>query len=155
MVKKIFSPDKVVMLANAIKLNGNISALAEHYKVSRETLYQYFKRDPKGKEIIDQVRGVNEETILDAAEHVLRYNLLNYKSNAGLAQRAAEKVIDRKGHLRGWVALPNETKVEESVESNFNALMEMIQERQSASNISDINMSAEHKSKCVTEVDLA
>lgn len=107
-----FNPDYADMMAAAIKFNGNITALAEHFKVSRETMHQYMKRNPKGKEIIDQVRCFNNETMLDCAEHVMRYNLMNYKSNAGLAQRASEKVIDRLGYLRGW--LPEKDAQEKS-----------------------------------------
>jgi hypothetical protein len=97
-----FKPDNDDILAIATKTNGNISQIADHFKVSRETVYQYLKRNPEGKAIIDRVRGLNTETELDLAEHVIRYNMANYKSNGGLAQRAAEKVIDKKGYIRGW-----------------------------------------------------
>ena len=97
-----FDPDKRDFLLNGIRFNGNITQLAAHYNVSRETVYQYIKRDPDGKQILEQVRGFNNEHFLDLSEHVIQYNLLNYKNNPGLAQRAAEKVIDKKGHLRGW-----------------------------------------------------
>lgn len=102
-----FNPEKSEMLAVAIKHNGNVQAIARHYNINQDTMYQYFKRDPEGKEIIDMVRGLNTETDLDLAEHVHRYNMANYKTNPGLAQRAAEKVIDKKGHLRGWIAPDN------------------------------------------------
>jgi len=102
-----FDPDKTDMLAVSIKYNGNISKIAEHYNVVRDTIYQYYRRDSVGKEIIDTVRGLNTETDLDQAEYVLRYNMANFKTNPGLAQRAAEKVIDRKGHLRDWNNAPN------------------------------------------------
>lgn len=98
-----FDPDKVDMLSKAIEFNGNISSLAQYYKVCRETMYQYLKRDPQGKAIIQQVRGYNTEFDLDLAEKVVRKNMENYEQNPGLAQRAAEKIIDRKGHLRGYV----------------------------------------------------
>lgn len=97
-----FDPNKSVMLATAIKYNGNVVAIADAMNVGRTTIYEYFKRNPEGKEIIDLVRGLNDEVLLDAAEHVFRYNVLNYKSSPGLAQRAAEKVIDKKGYMRGW-----------------------------------------------------
>lgn len=97
-----FDPDKADMLVIAIKYNGNISKIAEHYNVVRDTIYQYYRRDPEGKKIIDIVRGLNTESDLDQAEYVIRYNMANVKTNPGLAQRAAEKVIDRKGHLRDW-----------------------------------------------------
>jgi len=119
-----FSPDESDMLSAAIKYNGNITSLAEHFKVSRETMHQYMKRDPKGKEIIDQVRCYNRETTLDIAEHVIRYNLHNYKNNAHLAQRAAEKVIDRLGYLRGWLS----EKMSEQTDENKSLLAAKFEE---------------------------
>lgn len=97
-----FDPDKSDILIQSIKTNGNITALSSHYNVSRETIYEYFKRDPHGKSIVHTVRGYNTELDLDIAENVFRYNMNNIKSNAGLAQRAAEKVIEGKGYSRGW-----------------------------------------------------
>ena len=97
-----FNPDNSDMMVIAVKYNGNISKISEHYNVCRDTIYEYNKRNPEGKQIIETVRGINTETDLDQAEYVLRYNMANVKTNPGLAQRAAEKVIDRKGHLRDW-----------------------------------------------------
>jgi|ERR1051326_785865 transposase-like protein len=150
MANEYFSPDKSDMMAAAIKYNGNISALAEHFNVSRDTMYQYMKRDPQGKEIIQQVRGYNNESMLDLAEHVLRYNLHNYKSNAGLAQRASEKVIDRLGYMRGWLS----EKVADQKDENKELLAQKFEEilaqlnAESASslNIEDSSISNETKS---------
>ncbi len=97
-----FDPEKTEMRLVAIKYNGNVQAIARHYNINQDTIYKYFKRDPEGKKIIDDVRGLNTVTELDLAEHVMRFNMTNYKLNPGLAQRAAEKVIDKKGHSRGW-----------------------------------------------------
>lgn len=99
-----FDPDKSDLKQIALKYHGNISAIARHFNIHGDTVYEYIKRDPVGKEIIDFCRAYNTEYDLDLAEHVIRHNMANYKSNPGLAQRAAEKVIDKKGHLRGWVA---------------------------------------------------
>ena len=112
MVKGVEFPyDTCDMLAVATKYHGNIAAIAEHYKVSRDCIYRYLNKDPQGKKIIEHVRGYNTETQLDIAEHVLHYHLTNYKTNPGLAQRAAEKVIDYKGHTRGWVAKNKDDKM--------------------------------------------
>lgn len=102
MGKEAFDPDKQDVLAIAIKYNGNITAMAEHFKIARNTIYDYLKRDPQGKEIIEYVRGYNTDVDLDGAEWVYRYNLKNYKEEPAVAQRAAEKVLASKGHLRGW-----------------------------------------------------
>lgn len=98
-----FDPDKADFHIVAIKYNGNVKAIAEHFNVSRETIFQYFHRDPEGKKIIDLVRKYNTESDLDLAEYAVRYNLMNLKSNSALAQRAAELVIEKKGKSRGWI----------------------------------------------------
>lgn len=86
----------------AFRFDGNVSAIARHYGVKRNTVYEYFKRHPEGKLIIDRVREYTDDDFLDMAEFVYKYHLTNYKTNPGLALRAAEKVIDKKGHKRGW-----------------------------------------------------
>lgn len=105
-----FDPDKSDIKEIAIKYNGNVNAIARHYNINHDTIYQYFKRDPQGKKIIDDVRKYNTDLDIDLAEYVNRFNMQNYKNNAGLAQRAAEKVIDKKGHLRGWGVDVNDIK---------------------------------------------
>lgn len=97
-----FTPDISDMLDVSIQKNGNIVKIAKHFNVHRDTIYEYFKRDPDGKKIVEKVRGVNTETDLDIAEQVNRNNMLNFEKNPKLAQRAAETVIKGKGHLRGW-----------------------------------------------------
>lgn len=121
-----FDPEKSEMLAVAIKHNGNVQAIARHFNIGNDTIYQYFKRDPEGKKIIDDVRGLNTETDLDLAEHIFRYNMSNFKNNPGLAQRAAEKVIDGKGHLRNW----NEQILDKQPPNQSNLDMTMINARQ-------------------------
>lgn len=101
-IRESFSPDIADMEVVATKYHGVIARVAEHYKVSRETIYQYFNRNPEGKKIIEKVRHHNTETFLDLAEHVMRYNMINHKENPKLAQQAACKVVELKGHSRGW-----------------------------------------------------
>ena len=84
------------------KCYGNITDIAHEFNVSRETIYQYLNREPKAKEILDNVRHHNDCVFLDYAEKVMLSNMMNYKNNPGLAQRSAEKVIDKKGFMRGW-----------------------------------------------------
>ena len=97
-----FDPLKSEFLAVAIKYNGNIKEIANHYNIALSTAYDYINRSEDGREVIAQVRGINTETDLDLAEKVYRYNMANIKERPALAQRAAEKVIEGKGHLRGW-----------------------------------------------------
>lgn len=144
-----FEPDSADMLASAIKYNGNIAQLAKHYNVSRETIYQYLKRDAQGKLIVDTVRGVNIETNLDMAEYVISYNMSRYKENAGLAQRAAEKVIDRLGYMRGWKndnVAPDSDEYKQSLREKFEEMLAQIQGLSSQRKIDDNKISNETKS---------
>lgn len=112
-------PDIEEFTALAIKHNGNVRAIAAHLNLTPITLYSYFKRDPKAKEIIDYVRGYNTVTDLDLAEHVNRYNMMNYKENPSLGQRASEFTLMSKGKERGFVRQQTEDYVspkEENIE---------------------------------------
>lgn len=104
MAKASFTPEIAdgAFLAACVKYDGNVTAMSKHYNVSIDTMYEFFKRTPEAKKILDTVRGLNTEVILDLAEHVIKFNLMNFKNDRKLAQRAAEKVIDKKGHSRGW-----------------------------------------------------
>lgn len=97
-----FNPEKSEFLAIAVKYNGNIKDIASHYNIHHSTAYEYINRDKAAMDIIFQVRGMNTESDLDLAEKVYRYNMANIKERPALAQRAAEKVIEGKGYLRGW-----------------------------------------------------
>jgi hypothetical protein len=101
-MSKKFDPDNADMLAVAMSLKGNIVQIAKYFGVSSETIYQYMYRSEQGRLIIETVRDYKAHSYMDLAEHVVFYNMANYKTNPGLAQRSAEKVIDKLGHLRGW-----------------------------------------------------
>ena len=49
MAREYFNPDKSDALNIAIRYNGNITAIANHYNVCRDTVYQWINRDPVGK----------------------------------------------------------------------------------------------------------
>lgn len=121
-----FDPDISDIERICIKYHGNISAMANYYNVNRDTIYEYMNRRPEGKVIIDKVRRMNNENFLDMAEHVIRYNLTNYQNDSSLAQRAAEKVIDKKGRLRGWhdsVVITDQMQESETDIQNQNMLL--------------------------------
>lgn len=99
---KLFNPDISDMRHNAIRLHGNVKKLAEHYNVSRDTMYEYFKRNPETRKLVDDLRNYNTESDLDAAEDVIRMALESFKTKPGIALRAAERVLDGKGHSRHW-----------------------------------------------------
>ncbi len=143
-----FDPDKTEFRVIAIKYNGNINAIAQACNVSPETIYQYFKRDPEGKKIIDDVRGLNDDCILDSAEYVMRYNLVNYKNSPSLAQRAAEYVLHKKGHMRNWID-SEKHKEEASAEISglYTDVMSQISKVQSSCNMEYNSNRAEQKSE--------
>ncbi len=125
-------PNHEEFRALAIKYHGNARAISDKLNIIPHTLYSYFKKDPKAKEILDEVRGYNTFTDLDLGEFVNRYNLLNYKENPSLAQRAAEFTLNQKGEDRGWgVKLSNieETnsvlsKIAEEIKKMHNPVVE-------------------------------
>ena len=101
-------PNQEEFKALAIKYKGNAVAISGQLNIIPHTLYSYFKKDPKAKEILDEVRGYNTFTDLDLGEHVNRYNMSNYKENPVLAQKAAEFTLMSKGKERGWIKNQNE-----------------------------------------------
>jgi len=127
MSRQPFNPDNPDMLEISTKYHGNISQIANYFNVSRETIYQYQNRNPIGKKIIDEVRGYNTEFDLDIAEHVNRHNMLNYKDRPALAQRAAEKVLDKKGQSRGWKdRLEEVEKVSDEIKNQYDSLIKQL-----------------------------
>lgn len=141
---KRFDPDSsdVNMEEIVIECYGNITEIAKRCNVHRDTIYEYLKRDPKGKLFLDKARGLNEQIDLDLAEKVTRNNMLNWATNPRLAQTAADRVIDKKGHLRGY----NKDNLHINVNNleHFHSVMNMLKERQSSDlNNVDNNMSSE------------
>jgi len=102
MAYKKFDPDKAVLREACIKHYGNATLVAKEMRVARCTINEYFKRDPEGKKIIDEVRSYNDVNDIDLAEFVNRHNMMNYVNRPALAQRAAERVLELKGRQRGW-----------------------------------------------------
>ena len=100
-------PDHEEFRAICIKLHGNAKAIAAKLNIIPHTLYSYFKKDPRAKEILDEVRGYNSFTDLDLAEYVNRYNMSQVTENPAIAQRASEFTLRYKGKDRGWVESDN------------------------------------------------
>lgn len=96
-------PDHEEFRAIAVKLHGNAKAIAARLNIIPHTLYSYFKKDPRAKEILDEIRGYNSFTDLDLAEYVNRYNMSQATENPAVAQRAAEFTLRFKGKERGWI----------------------------------------------------
>lgn len=119
-VNETFNPDDEDFETAAMEWHGNITAMAEIFGVVKSTMYTYIQRHPEKMQIIERARMLSDELFLDQAEFVVRYNMNQYKENAGLAQKAAEKVIDKKGHRRGWGE--NETKDNQPKNDEINDL---------------------------------
>lgn len=144
-----FIPDPSDFLTAAIKYNGSILKLARHYNVHKDTMFEYLKRDPVGRKTIDKVRGLNQETHLDLAEQVFMYNMANLEKSPGLAQRAAEKVMDKLGYKRGW--LPDSTGIEsdddrKALEAKFEEIMNQLMGSASQRKIEESSINNDTKS---------
>lgn len=131
-------PDIEEFIAIAIKHHGNVRAIAAYLNLTPITLYTYFKKDPKAKEIIDEVRGYNSFSDLDIAEHVNRYNMMNYKEKPALAQRAAEFTLITKGKDRGWIHKQNEDNLSlKEEEKSLTKSMDLVSYLQSKSDLNN------------------
>jgi len=134
----------------AVKLRGNVHAIARYLKITENTLYVYFRKNPEGKEIIDHVRKFNAESDLDLAEKVIQYNMKNIKENPSIAQKAAEfTILNRNGSERGWDKNKlNSDIIQPELVKNFNEMMQQITKSQSKSalNIAESSMINETKS---------
>jgi hypothetical protein len=82
--------------------NGNISATAKHYKVCREAIYRHIYKFPSIKQLLEDLRTVKDENLLDSAESVIAYCLNLREKNTKLSLDAARYVLDNKGKKRDW-----------------------------------------------------
>jgi hypothetical protein len=81
--------------------NGNVTAVANHFSITRERVYHYLRKYPEISQALDEVRNLNEEHDLDVAEFVVRNTLL-MKDNPRLRFESAKYILDNKGKRRGW-----------------------------------------------------
>jgi hypothetical protein len=134
-IRETFAPDISDVKKFIYIYHGNIAAIAREMNISRETMYQYLKKNPEAAELIQNVRGFNTETDLDLAEYVIRHSLINHKDNPALAVRCAEKVVDKKGRSRGWsddttiAVSPNQSQNDKE-DIEFNLQAELVKSRQ-------------------------
>lgn len=101
-IGKPFKPDKADIADTFSKLNGNITSIAKKYEVTRETIYEYLRKNPDIKIHLGKVREQNEQEDLDNAEKVMRYCMSLLKTSPKIALESAKYVLDKKGHLRNW-----------------------------------------------------
>ncbi len=126
-----FSPDINDIKDVAVKLRGNIRSISKHFNVSRQTIYQYLHRTPDGMDVLKLSRSHTHEDFIDVAEFVTMYNMNNYKENPSLAQAAANKVIDKKGHSRGWLSEKDQQDADPQSKAQFGAIMDQLSSLQS------------------------
>lgn len=103
-----FKPDESDFEDAIYRYHGNITAIAKQFGVKRETVHHYFKRNPEANQMLKEARDFTTEIQLDDFEYVNRYAMSQYKTQLGYALRASEKIVDKKGHLRGY-GKPEET----------------------------------------------
>lgn len=131
----------------AIKHHGNIAAIARALGKDTSTLYSWFKTNPDAKRLIDYVREYNDNYFLDLAEKVVNSNLQNWREKPALAQKAAELVINKKGHRRGWEGGEDKNPVvNEQVMNNFNSLIDQLNDYRSSLKIDTSKSIKEAKS---------
>lgn len=155
MAHEKFDPDKSDMKAIAIKYNGNIKAIAKELNVHRDTIYEYFKRDPEGEKIIQHVRGYNKFTDADLAEHVIRWNMSNFEKRPGIAQRSAEFFLVHQAKDRGWVKDDDLKSEDPAVINKAMDLISILQAQSSDLSIADSNINNADKSILDTGEDIA
>jgi len=148
-------PDYEEFKKIAFEYKGNVTAISKRLNIIPHTLYKYFKRDPKGKEIIDEIRGYNTFTDLDLAENVVRYNMANHREEPSIAQRAAEFTLGYKGKERGWIKDEINSNVDSSAVDKTMELINLLQNQSSDFKIADSNINNADKSILETGEDIA
>ena len=106
---------------------GKVSAIAEHYNVTRETIYLYLKDNPDMQELLETIRSQNEEMDLDNAEAIVRATMV-VKENPKLRFEAAKYVLDNKGKRRNWGQTKNEADVRGLVQDKISNEINIIYE---------------------------
>lgn len=97
-----FKPDISDVIAVIYELKGNMTQISKKFDVRKETMYNVLYANPEALKALEDVRTYKKHDFIDLAEHVTFYNMTRYEESPGLAQRAADKVLDKIGHLRGW-----------------------------------------------------
>jgi len=97
-----FDPPKKDWSLACVKFNGNMSAMAQSFNVSRLALQRYVARDLEAKKILDETRGYNPDHILDLAEQAIKFALISYKEKPGVALRATQQVLECGGDIRNY-----------------------------------------------------
>lgn len=125
-----FEPKLTDMTDILTQLQGNISKVADYYKVSREAIYQFIHRNPDLKGVVKELRNVKDENILDAAEGVIAHCLNLKKDNPKLAFDAARYVLDNKGKARDWGNTKEESDVRGLVQDRISQEITVLYETQ-------------------------
>jgi hypothetical protein len=97
-----FDPNRTHMYQVCKKHKGNISAIAREMNVDRWTIYEFFKKHPKGMALIHEIRGYGKIARIDAALQLYDYSMANYKEDLKTAMQTAHKIMDQIGHEIGW-----------------------------------------------------
>lgn len=124
-----FNP-KVADVVDALRrTNGNITEVSKYYSVSRESFYQYIYKHPEIKPIIDELRSIKDESLLDAAEGVIAFCLNQREKQPKIAIDAAKYVLDNKGRRRDWGITKNEADIRGVVQDKISADIRILYEQ--------------------------
>jgi hypothetical protein len=122
-----FEPDIDDMTDIIYKTHGNVAMIAKHFKVARQTIYQFLKAHSEINEIIEAARLYCESEQLDDAEYVMTIGLKMYDTDYKKAFEAAKYVLDKKGHKRGW-GTDGKPQHEKAVDNQLQTLISQSEE---------------------------
>lgn len=97
-----FEPDSSDFKQVCIENNCNINSIAEYYGINRDTVYQLFYRQPEYRQLLEECRNASNLYFAQKAQKVFWSNMDLVDEFPAVAQRAAEKVLEKVGHLVGW-----------------------------------------------------
>ena len=118
-----FNPDISDISDKISEFEANLTLIAKHYNISRQTLYVFINKHKELKQAIEQARAFKDEIDLDSAESVARYCMAMVKDNPRIALDSAKYVLDKKGHKRGW-GDAGQTASQEKVKAHLQDLSE-------------------------------
>ncbi len=97
-----FKPEREEMEEAIERYSGRLDAVARHFKVGYQAIWNYCKRDVELRTLIGERRADYDEERLDTAEDVIMYAMQRKEHDIRSALKAAFFVLVRKGHLRNY-----------------------------------------------------
>ena len=82
---------------------GNVSAIAIHFGVHRDTVHRYINSNQKVKEVLEEARTFHSEDEKDLAVSINFLLMSDYKNNPYLASKHCIKTLELKCQSRGYI----------------------------------------------------